>query len=399
MGFTFAMTENFIREMLHHKRKHSILLAGPYGVGKSACFRSAAKKEDVPYIDQRLSQCDVGDMKGFPFLYHGRTCFAPPEWFPLQEVDIADLMKKLNLSATDMIRHAKAGILLLDEIDRGTREVQQAGFEVVLDRRLNGKPIKEDWLIGAGVNADGDVYHVNDMDISFIDRFAYVIFSPTQDEFFNHARGEGHFHQAVLNFLVTYPTFIDPSKEYILNNPGKKLYSRRSWDRFSEFLQDHESYAQEVKDSVNILDGKLETSPLLLAFAESYVGHDAAARFRGFVATNYKSLGPDVILNKWDDSTEKAITKLIAAKEITEVASICKLIINYVEDKKLTKLTEKQEHNLSEFYCLIPNEVASGFFSPFMASCKEAATAWFTGRDKIRLEAKTKTAYADTSRR
>ena len=112
---------------------HSVLIIGHYGLGKSDAVREAGKILGIPVVDQRLSQCDVGDLKGMPFNIDGRTFFAPPDWFPLREEDAKEIQGRLNITEGSLIKHAPAGILFLDEIDRASREVQQGAFELALD--------------------------------------------------------------------------------------------------------------------------------------------------------------------------------------------------------------------------------------------------------------------------
>ena len=92
-------------------------------------------------------------------------------------------------------------ILLLDEIDRAPREVQQAAFELALDHRLNMRPLPEDWRVVSAINGDGDIYHINEMDVAFIDRFFVIKFNPSKEEWFKFARTDSRIHSSVIEFL------------------------------------------------------------------------------------------------------------------------------------------------------------------------------------------------------
>ena len=146
-----------------------------------------------------------------------------------------NFITKLNLTST--IKYAKEGVLFLDEIDRAVREVQQAGFELVLDHRLNMRYLPDGWRVVSAINQDGDIYHVNEMDVAFIDRFFVILFNPTIEEWFGFARKDKtRIHSSIIEFLLKHPKLMDPSKEVIENHPGQKLYSRRSWEKFSEWF-------------------------------------------------------------------------------------------------------------------------------------------------------------------
>ena len=304
--------EQTVETLISLPRNHSVLIVGKHGIGKSDAVREAAKILGVPCVDQRLSQCDVGDLKGMPFCIDGRTTFAPPDWFPLREEDAAELHTKLNLTA--VLKYAKEGVLFLDEIDRAVREVQQAGFELVLDHRLNMRYLPDGWRVVSAVNADGDIYHVNEMDVAFIDRFFVILFNPTNEEWFRFARKDNRIHSSIIEFLLKHDKLMDPAKEVIEANPGQKLYSRRSWEKFSECLLNHEKLHNEGKKDYSLLDKSAKGLSMLTLFAQGYLGTTTGVAFRNFVETDYESLNGDIILNKMTKETEEKIKKLVKRK-------------------------------------------------------------------------------------
>ena len=90
--------EQTVNTLISLPRNHSVLIVGKHGIGKSDAVREAARLLGVPCVDQRLSQCDVGDLKGMPFCIDGRTTFAPPDWFPLREEDALNCSSSLGRS-------------------------------------------------------------------------------------------------------------------------------------------------------------------------------------------------------------------------------------------------------------------------------------------------------------
>jgi hypothetical protein len=360
-------------------RRQSVLIVGKHGLGKSDAVREAAKILNVPCVDQRLSQCDVGDLKGMPFCIDGRTFFAPPDWFPLTEEDAKDLQGKLNLSNSTMLKHSKSGILLLDEIDRAPREVQQAAFELALDHRLNMKYLPEDWRVVSAVNADGDIYHVTEMDPAFIDRFFIINFNPTREEWFQFARKDSRVHSSIVEFLTKYPNLMDPTKEIIEANPGQKLFSRRSYEKFSIALINHEKLKQDGKVSYSLLDKTPGSLSMLTLIAQGFLGTTTGVQFRNFVETDYESLNGETILNKWTKEVAEKITKLVDGKKIIELGSYNQLIINYIQDKKISALDPKQCKNLLSFIQIVPNECVADFWKKFNADCKTVCDKWYTG--------------------
>ena len=367
-------------------RKISVLIMGKHGIGKSDAVRMAGKILDIPVVDQRLSQCDVGDIKGMPFAIGGKTYFAPPEWFPLTPADAIDLQKKLNLDS--IMPSPQSGLLFLDEIDRAQREVQQAAFELVLDHRLNMRYLPEDWRVISAVNADGDIYHVNEMDAAFIDRFFVIHFNPSPEEWFLFARKDGRVHASIIEFLTTNDKLLDPTKEIIESNPGQKLYSRRSYEKFSDMIIHHEKLHAAGKVSYSLFD-KIPLSLTMLGhFAAGFLGATVDTKFRGFIETNYQTLNGDIILNKWDKGIAEKVKKLVTDKRTIELGSYNQLIINYVQDNKVKELSAKQSRNLLSFIETIPNECVADFWKKFEADCKDVTRKWYSGADRQAIVAR-----------
>lgn len=385
---------------------HSILIKGIHGKGKTECVRLASKILGAGYHDERLSQCDVGDLKGMPFFINGRTVFAMPEWYPLREEDASKLKEMLNLDTVSMGMKESVGYLALEEIDRATRQVQQASFELALDRRLNMRPIRPGWRVIACVNGDDDIYQVLDMDPAFIDRWVEILFRPSTEEWLNHARGldsiedrnwskitpeflieleskyKGKVHPAVIEFITRYPTMLDPTKQQIEENPGKKLQSRRSWTRFSEAIYVTDEFRKQGLTDKNFLGKSMDDLSYLLGVANGYVGEFAAAQFHTFIKTDYQSLNADTILNKWSDTVRSRLQKIAEENGTTELAQYNRIIPLYVSDNNIEELNDTQSLNLIEYIKVLPKEVRSDFWKQIMAGAKETALKWYRGKYK-----------------
>ena len=373
--------EQTVETLISLPRHHSVLIVGDYGLGKSDSVRAAAKILGIPCVDQRLSQCDVGDLKGMPFQLNGRTVFAPPDWFPLREEDAKDIQDKLSL--TDKIKCSPEGILLLDEIDRAVREVQQAGFELVLDHRLNMRYLPDGWRVVSAINQDGDIYHVNEMDVAFIDRFFVIKFKPSAEEWYAFALKDNRIHTSIVEFLRTGNNgkFMDPDKKVIEAHPGEKLYSRRSWEKFSQCLLNHEQLFNTKKVKYDLFEEREPNSQsmkMLGFFAQGYLGTICGDAYKSFIMTSYQSLNGDTILNKMDAPTQEKIKKLVTDKRSIELGTYGQLVIDYVQSHNIHKLTPPQAKNLLTYIQLIPNEYCSDFFKKFKMDCSDVCVDWYT---------------------
>lgn len=385
---------------------HSILIKGIHGKGKTECVRLAASLLGAGYHDERLSQCDVGDLKGMPFFINGRTVFAMPEWYPLCHKDAEDIKEKLNLDNISIGAENSIGYLALEEIDRATRQVQQASFELALDRRLNMRPIRPGWRVVACVNGDDDIYQVLDMDPAFIDRWVELLFQPSTEEWLDYAykkknlsnrdfskidpewlieletKYRGKVHPAVIEFITRYPTMLDPTKTLIEENPGKKLQSRRSWTRFSEAIYVIDEFRKAGYTDKNLLSKNKEKDlPYLLTVANGYVGQIAASQFVEFIRTDYQSLDADTILNKWSETVYNHLNKIITDNGILELGQYNRLIIQYIIDNNIEELSNQQSLNLVEYISIIPKEVCADFWNNFSSNeTKNVALKWYKGK-------------------
>ena len=112
--------------LMNFPMSESIMLTGNHGIGKSQVVKLAAKKLDVPCIDFRLSQNDVGDLKGMPFRVGLNTVFAPPEFYPITLEDAKELAEAIGVDRSSIARwesgrrrpraHLKRYLEALDEL-------------------------------------------------------------------------------------------------------------------------------------------------------------------------------------------------------------------------------------------------------------------------------------------
>jgi len=359
----------------------SILICGNHGIGKSQIVKQAARQLGVPCVDFRLSQNDVGDLKGMPFHVNGRTVFAPPEFMPLKEADAIQLKEFLGLTGDiNKGRYGDSGILFLDEINRANREVQQAAFELVLDRRLNLRSLPDGWRVVSAVNDEDDIYTVNSLDPAFLSRFFVVKFNPTVEEWLDWATS-AKVHPAVTEFIRRQPELLDPTKEMLIEASTKgitKVHDRRAWHKFSntihKLVADHEA-------------GLLDKHPLskdtqsvnwMFQIAGGYVSTVAQSAFKKFLELDYQSLDANIILNKWTDDIETRVKDIVAGNRITEIAAYNELLIVWIKENVKDTLSDRQGANLARYLDLLPNEAIGDYWKKFNRDAKEISAKWYT---------------------
>ncbi|MBU1173466.1 MAG: AAA family ATPase, partial [Proteobacteria bacterium] len=135
------------------------------------------KRHNIGLVDIRLGLFEVGDLMGMPRTEDNRTVYDKPIWFPEPRTQeglkiacnrIRATGKKrgwTNEEITKEMRNIQescksAGILLLDELNRASRETLQGVFQLVYDRRINTHILPKGWWIVVCGNPEGSDYFV-----------------------------------------------------------------------------------------------------------------------------------------------------------------------------------------------------------------------------------------------
>jgi hypothetical protein len=359
----------------------AILISGNHGIGKSMIVKQAARAMGIPCVDFRLSQNDVGDLKGMPFHVKGRTVFAIPEFFPLKEADAIELKDLLGLTEDISLgRYGDSGILFLDEINRANREVQQAAFELVLDRRLNLRSLPDGWRVVAAINGDDSIYTVNQMEPAFLSRFCLVELQPTYQEWINWAETDGKIHDSIIQFITKTPELLDPTIEQLKEATKQgvvKVQDRRAWEMFSKSLTKFENDFKDNKRPVSPLGKNEKSYTELILLSGAFVGNMASIKFKSFIELDYNALDANVILNHFDDSIKRRLEDIVNVGRIPELAAYNDLIIKYVSTKVKNKLSEVQKENLTNYTELLPKELIGDLWQKLNSEAKDISVDWY----------------------
>lgn len=369
------------KKFLHHAPIDiAVLIMGNHGIGKSAVVKQVAQEQYIPCIDFRLAQNDVGDLKGIPYMVNGRTVFAPPEFFPMKEADAIELKDLLNLSDNISLgKYGDRGILFLDEINRANREVQQAAFELVLDRRLNLRSLPDGWRVVAAINGNDDIYSVNSMEPAFLSRFALVELVPLVKEWIYWAE-DAKVHESITQFIWKNSDFLDPSEEMLKKaslNGVEKVFDRRAWEMFSRTLL---KYEKDFKDNLlpfHPLDKTEEAYEELIGLASSFVGNSAAMKFQEFIDSDYGTLSADIILNHFDQTVANKVKDLIDRRKYPELSSYNDMIVSFIENTIQKNLSITQKKNLTRYIVYLPFEIRAHFWDLFSNKLRSISNDWY----------------------
>jgi hypothetical protein len=197
-----------------NKANVATLVWGRHGIGKSQAIRQYCDENGLEFIDLRLGTQDVGDLLGLAdFKKDGKgnniaTKFMQPEWFP-----------------TDP---ESEGVIFMDEINRARRDVLQAVFQLVIDKKLHTYKLPVGWQVIAACNPNTEDYIVTDIgDKAFMDRFCHIKLNPSPSEWIEFAEAQG-FDFDIINFIKSQPELLEIKGEDFTYDEIKP--SRRSWD-------------------------------------------------------------------------------------------------------------------------------------------------------------------------
>ena len=317
---------------------HSIMLKAKHGVGKSSVIKQCAELMGGEFHDVRLSQCEVGDIKGLPYRDGKTSLYAKPEWFP------TDPNSK--------------GILFFDELNRANKDVLQAVFEICLDRRLDGVKIPDGWKIVSAINADDD-YDVSELDPALLDRWFIIDFDPTVKDWVDWASKNG-IHQSIIQFISRNQNLLDPPVGNL--ESGKVYPSRRSWVAFSNWMK---------KPELKLFND----SGLFVQVAKGWIGRDLAITFQKFVDNEFSLLTASDVLDKYDENEDKIEQ---SCNDIEIIALLASNVLKEANKRHAKNFKEKEKENLYKFFMMLPNDVAADTWSKITngAKTKKLLSEW-----------------------
>jgi hypothetical protein len=236
-----------------------VFLWGERGVGKSQGVAQVAQElaeetgESWGFIDLRLATQEVSDLIGLPARDGNRTIWLMPEWFP-----------------TEPKSH---GILFLDEMNRAMKDVIQAVFQLVLDKRLHTHILPPGWRIMAAGNYTDD-YQVRDLDEAMMSRFLHINIAPEVSDVVKHF-GKIGVTSRVGRFLTAQGTTM------LLKIKGERHHydptpDPRRWEMVGKLVRAQAT----VPALTGMKDG--EAKQLLQVALSGLVGMGAASAFKDF---------------------------------------------------------------------------------------------------------------------
>lgn len=165
-------------------------IIGAHGTGKSSLVYQWAAKHNRPVVEKRLGlMADAGDLIGL-----------------LDKIKTKDGVDAVRHLLLDWFTTMKPNsVLFLDEVNRAHKDILQAIFELIYDKKLNGVSLPEGCVIIAASNpANGDYMVMDFSDPAFQDRMVHLIYEPTKEDFYSYADSK-NWNKSVIAFYKENP--------------------------------------------------------------------------------------------------------------------------------------------------------------------------------------------------
>ena len=328
-------------------------IIGRHGIGKSQIVHQVFESLGYKVIDIRLGQmADAGDLVGLPEFDRDAemkaiaTRFITPDRFP---------------------KKGEKAVIFFDEINRANKDILQAIFEIVLDKRMgdyaldttileDGVPMQ--FLVTAMNPATDDYATLDFSDKAFQDRFSHVKFEPTANEWLEYARA-AKVPSVLTSFIADQTAMLEGKTQDFDLSEIKP--SRRSWMTVAKYLE---------------LDLPKD---VLIELMHGVVGVEAATTFQSFMANYGEVLKGEDILESY-----KKVQKKVQ-KYSTVENDRADILRNAGDDvlgilKEKGKITKTQQENLTLFLLDIPLDLG---FSLVQKLIKGESVSIFTDKGGI----------------
>jgi hypothetical protein len=201
---------------LAYRARRPALVEGATGIGKSELVHDVARALGVSIITLDLSLLEPPDLVGLPVVRDGRTSYATPATLP-----------------TD-----GAGILLLEELNRAERYVQQPALQLLTAGRLHEYQLPEGWVCFAVTNPPTGEYHVTPLDRALEARFMKIRARADRGPWLAWAESHG-VHPAVRTVVREHSRALDEVSPRSWTYAGQILAAMTTKERSdSDFVRD-----------------------------------------------------------------------------------------------------------------------------------------------------------------
>jgi len=284
------------------------LLEGPTGIGKSQLVAELANDLRIEHIVLDLSLLEPPDLVGLPVMSSGRTDYAPPAILPT----------------------SGAGILLLEELNRAERFIQQPALQLLTARKLHTYTLPDGWVSFAAINPEDGEYQVTPLDPALRARFLNLRVKADREAWISWAMRSG-IHPAVIALAKRDPHFMD-------------TVPPRTW-----------AYASQIVSGM--VPKELANRNLLSAVLAGYLPHSWVQMLVEEIHNNTTFHGIDVMQLVAKYHTEPAlrarVQNLKADGQTDELEMLAYQVNELVAGPRLNELISERQFDLAAFETLL----------------------------------------------
>lgn len=202
MKLSPAGMQAYLQGLVEANLQQSLMIWGPPGIGKSTIVADVASRNQLDFVDLRLSQLAPTDLRGLPVADDGISRWYPPEFLPTEG----------------------QGVLFLDEINMAPPTMQGVAQQLILDRKVGSYTVPEGWYIWAAGNRKQDKAAVFQMPSALANRFLHLEIIADIDSFKQWGL-KNDISEEILSFLAFRPSLLHKFQD---KHPAWP--SPRSWE-------------------------------------------------------------------------------------------------------------------------------------------------------------------------
>lgn len=297
------------------------------GTGKSQMARQIAAEMGWKAVFLFLAHLEPEDIGGIPYPNGGDGTYH-------------FLCEK---SIKQVIDSNTPTLLVLDEWNRGEKNVMNAAFTLMEDRRFGGFSIPDHVKIMACMNPSDGNYLVNEAekDPAFRRRLCFVSIQPDPVSLLEYMSGPGNFHHYVVDYLRAVPSAINDEQS---RRAGKIAANPASWEKISRTCYQVEKGGMSFDKDELTIKTKLA----------GHIGYGPASAFLSWVKDNEVLINPDEVIYQYK-KVQKKVQKLVnSGKKSTEIGDL----VNGVAITMVAKEEKSPEvcKNIGMFMCDLPLE-------------------------------------------
>ena len=220
-------TEERIKKL--YKLRMSFMLWGPTGVGKSAIIEKVTNDLGIGLISKSLLSLETPDLEGFPFpdFKKGMVKQIPPEWASYPE----DFK----------------GILLFDEFNHASDEMQKAFYRVFYEHKIGDITLPEGLVICGTGNKREHGARVIDLEVPLEARIHEIEVEPDADAWRKWALTHN-----IIKDIIAY-IFSHPDSLYVFpETRNEKVTCGRGWERVSRLVESNMDTVEDLSGSIGL---------------------------------------------------------------------------------------------------------------------------------------------------